>query len=224
MKTAQIMGVVCSILLGASVYATEYVEKTFPTGNIKTVVLDHIAGNVEFVAGAPEVISIQSAQRSGSVACVTTADVIGTAYQIITKPVGTVGGQCQMNLKITVPKSMAIDARVAAGTVDLRNLVGKLDLNLGDGAVTGTVDLKAAKIVVASGSITLKWLSPPRKGSLDFQVARGDVVLRFPQGSAVNADIAPAGAAAFTSQVPIDVAAPFKVSGAVGAGNIAIRH
>lgn len=220
MKTAQIIAVLCGFILGTVANAAEYTEKTFPTGKIRTVILNHTAGDVEFVAGAPGVMSIQSAPMPGFAACPLTGEAIDNTYKITTTP----AAQCQLHLKITVPKAMAIEAKVAVGTVDLRNLAGKLDLNLGDGAVTGMVDLKAAKIIVANGPVMLTWLSQPKKGNLDFRVARGDVLLRFPQGSAVNTDIAPRGTAAFTSQVPIDAAAPFKISGTVGTGNIAIRH
>lgn len=221
MKTAQIIAVLCGFILGTVAYAAEYTEKTFPTGKIRTVVLNHTAGDVEFVAGAPGVMSIQSAPMPGIAACPLTGEAIDNTYQITTRPIA---GQCQLHLKITVPKTMAIDAKVAVGAVDLRNLAGKLDLNLGDGAVMGTVELKSAKVIVANGPVMLTWLSQPKKGSLDFRVARGDVLLRFPRGTAVNTDIAPTGTAAFTSQVPIDASAPFKISGTVGTGNIAIRH
>lgn len=220
MKTVRVIAVVCGVILGTAVGAAEFTEKTFPTGKIRTVAINHTAGDVEIVAGAPGVMSIQSAPMPGFAACQLSGEAIDSTYQLTTTP----AAQCQLHLKITVPKTMAIDAKVAVGAVDLRNLEGKLNLNLGEGAVSGMVDLKAAKIIVANGPVMLTWLSQPKKGSLDFRVARGDVLLKFPQGSAVDTNITPKGTAGFTSQVPIDAAAPFKISGTVGTGNIAIRH
>lgn len=63
MKTIPIAVALCGCLLGASAQGLEITEKTFSASGIRSVVVEHAAGDVEIVAGAPNVMSVQTAQR-----------------------------------------------------------------------------------------------------------------------------------------------------------------
>lgn len=222
MKTAQVVLVLWGCLLGMVASAAMVQEKTFPTSGIRTVMVEHAAGDVEIIAGAPEVMSVQVAQLPGNAVCATSTEKVGSTFEIRTRAVGAVPGKCSVDLRLTIPKTMAIEATIGAGNVDLRNIAGKLTLSLGVGSITGNVDLKTAKITLGDGPLALSWNSMPARGDLDLKVARGDVTLSFPKGSAISTTLTPTPAP-ISSQVSIDANAPFKVTGTVGAGSIAFR-
>ena len=125
---------------------------------------------------------------------------------------------CRVDYALRVPSQVAVVVEVRDGDVELAEVEGEVQVDVGLGKVRG-VGLRSPKIDVRTegGSIDLRFATTPR--SVIANAAAGDVTLRVPAG-AYRCDFAPA---AGEPEVRCDPKASATIAASTGVGKLQIR-
>lgn len=129
---------------------------------------------------------------------------------------------CRVDHVLQVPPHVSVVVQLRDGDVELGDLEGDVEVDVGLGKITGG-GLRSANIDVRTegGGIDLSFAAAPRR--LVANAAAGDVSLRVPAGK-YRCDLAPVvEAAARAFGVTCDPAAPGTIAASTGVGKLRIR-
>ena len=125
---------------------------------------------------------------------------------------------CRVDHELRVPPGVAVVVRLRDGDVELRDVAGDVQAEVGLGKVTGG-GLRGANFDISTegGGIDLVFVAQPRR--LVANASAGDVSLRVP-GGAYNCDLDPK---AGEVTVTCDPRAPHTIAASTGVGRLRVR-
>jgi hypothetical protein len=150
------------------------------SGTITKVVLDGQVGDLVVQAGMPSTVATR--QQWNLLAPTVTQSESGGVLTVTTKCPNVIENNCSVDVTVTLPAKVIVDATAGVGDIATRNLVGAETLR----TYVGDVDvsnLRAPTLGVATstGSITVALPTAPIAATLESQV--GDVNATVPAGA-----------------------------------------
>lgn len=200
---------------------TERIEKAFEVGGAPKLSISNFAGSVTIRpgdGGTVRVVATKKARGTSDLdAIVVQMSGQASGVEITTNhPTRSSITNASVKLEITVPADTMIDLRTGAGSVDVRDVQGALQVEAGAGSIeirgaAGPVDLTAG-----AGSIDYEG-SPA--GECIFHAGVGSIVLRLPADANLKVDLT-AGLGGAHSELPVSgTVTPRSVHGTIGTGS-----
>ncbi|MGH3568430.1 MAG: DUF4097 family beta strand repeat-containing protein [Pseudonocardia sp.] len=159
---------------------TETSTETYPA--VSRLAVDSDAGNIEILPGSDDASEVTSVLRwSGDARPEVTQTVEGDTLRVTSRCPRLNGEQCSTDFTVTLPATAAVEASVAAGGVEVRDLRGTQRLSSAAGSVSAT-GLRATDVRVEAkaGSIDLEFADAPQ--TVDAQSKAGNVRIALPSG------------------------------------------
>lgn len=166
-------------------------------------------------------ITVTYIRREGGPRCDPQFITAGDTFRIITH---AKGDECAVDLQITMPRRFALRAGIAAGTLSLHQLEGRLRLEVGAGAVSGVIGSAQTEVELATGRVDLEWDRLPNPGSVMFEAAAGAVNLTLPRGSVADVVLRRTPVVNASIKVTQQPGATFKIGGRMGFGTFSVRE
>lgn len=222
MKTISIRSAVLGALLawsGAVVAADDEAPQSFPAAGVHTVRIEQREGLVQ-VTGLDNVdtITLAVVNHKGGPKCQTDVDPNRSGVLVVKARHGLLRGlQCDVDVEVTMPAQLALDADVGASTIRLAALRGNVRVRAGTGRIEGSVATTDADFRIGTGKAAVAWTEPPTRGKVAFAVTTGRMELTFPKVTVARVAVRQ-GVGRFENQLRTDPQGAFVIEGKLGVG------
>lgn len=197
----------------------ERIEQTFEVGNAPRLEIDNFAGAITIRQGPDGVVQVIATKKSNSRSRLDRIQVTMSEQGdgvLIRSRMTPMGGNASVDLEVTAPADSRLAVATGAGTVDVRNITGPIDVKSG----AGQVDLRGARgpVGVDLGAGQILYEGAP-SGACRFNTGAGEVSLRLPADLNMEVDVS-TGMGAVTVDFAVDgVVRPREVKGTIGEGS-----
>ncbi|MBI4239192.1 MAG: hypothetical protein HY696_12365 [Deltaproteobacteria bacterium] len=222
MKTIWIRSFIVIVLMFSALSAWgEEVDtgRSFPASGVHTVRIAQREGLVQ-VTGLQHVdtITINVVNHKGGAKCLTDVDANRSGVFVVQARHGLLRGlQCDVDIEVTMPDTVALDADVGASTIRLAALRGNVRVKASTGRIEGTLATSDAELQVGTGKVDVVWTEAPTRGRVAFSVATGRMDLAFPKETVAKMAVRH-GVGRFENQLRTDPQAAFVIEGKLGVG------
>ena len=204
-----------------SVERTERIEKTFAVGSAPKLTISNSAGSVTIRpgdGGTVRVVATKKARGTSNLnAIVVQMSGQASGVEITTShPTLSSMSDASIKLEITAPADSTIDLRTGAGSIDVRDVLGALQVEAGAGSIE--IRGAAGPVSVTAGAGSIDYEGDPA-GECIFDAGVGSIVLRVPADASLAVDLS-AGLGGAHCDLPVSgTVARRSVHGTIGTGS-----
>jgi DUF4097 and DUF4098 domain-containing protein YvlB len=197
----------------------ERTVQTFEVGQAPTLDITNFAGSVTVRSGESGVVDVVAVKRASSRSKLDRIQVTMTQQgdHVLIRAKTTPGiGNASVALEITAPADASLDLDTGAGTVDVRDITGRIDVHTG----AGEIDVRGAQgnVQISAGAGNVTYEGAPA-GACRFQTGAGNILLRLPADPDVVVDLG-TGIGTVSASYPVDGRVSMReVRGTIGDGS-----
>ena len=212
----------------------------FSLSDLAGLSIDLHAGDLEIRGTDTDRIEVDiRRQRVGDRCQVKVVEDGGTLrIEAVLRP-GIGGNRCEVDVDVSAPAALPVEADVGAGDIRLRDAGSSLDLETGAGDIRGTassprlevstgvgdIDLRQLMAAIAAstgtGTVSLSFDVAP-DGAVDASTGLGDVRIRLPEATPVDATTS-TGLGSVRQELPQQDGASTVVRASTGLGDVVLR-
>lgn len=200
-------------------------EQEFSTAGIQSVRIAIKEGLVQ-LNGLQQIdtITVATDKRRGDEKCAATINPkVGNTFEVKTDHGLLKGRSCDIDITVTIPANLRVDADIGAGTLVVGGLRGDLNLSTGSGEIRGSVASTNVRTSVGTGKSLLTWQERPTTGAIAADVGTGNATFEFPKETAARVDIK-SGLGKVRNQIITNPAASLAISGKVSIGSVDLKY
>jgi hypothetical protein len=200
---------------------TERIEKTFEVGSAPKLTISNFAGSVTIRpgdGGTVRVVATKKAKGTGDLdAIVVQMGGQASGVEITTShPTLPSISDASVDVEITVPADTMIDLRTGAGSIDVHDVQGALQVEAGAGSIE--IRGAAGAVSVTTGAGSIDYEGNPAGGCI-FHAGVGGIMLRLPADANLTVDLS-AGLGGAHSELPVSGTVTMRlVRGTIGTGS-----
>ncbi|MBI2344269.1 MAG: hypothetical protein HYV02_08070 [Deltaproteobacteria bacterium] len=198
-------------------------DHTVPQAGVTTVWIKHEEGTVRIEGMETETIHVRAEKVKGGLSCLTKVRTEGDTVLVKTAHALFSGLSCEVDLVVTMPRTLAVRADSGASRVQLAHLRGPLHINMGAGHVRGTIDSEDTHIKLGAGHVDLVWGHVPQRGILAIKAGAGVVTLTFPRGTTIRPDLVQ-GFGRIINALQTSSTSGFLLQAKVGFGSVTLQY
>ncbi len=165
------------------------IEETFEVGDAPRLEITNFAGSITIHSGEGDRVRVVATKKASSRSRLDRIAVDmsarGSSVVIRTRKSFTTGN-ASVDLEITAPAGSWVSVDTGAGTVDVRGVVGQLDIRSGAGQVEVRDAQGPVRVDLGAGQIIYQGVP---SGDCRFQTGVGEIVLRLPESPDVRIDV-----------------------------------
>ncbi len=222
LKSTIAMLAVSVCIFSGSVQA-ETTNLDFKAEGINVLNIKHNQGRISITGSDGDTIKISIDKVKGGSSCQTNVVPKGVELNVETEHSIFSSFTCEVDLEISVPKNVALNADVGASTLHINDILGNIKINVGAGQIEGKIGAKETSIKLGAGQVNLVWVRPITNGSIDLSVGSGVVNMLFPKESVIN-PVVMRGFGNITNELKVDRQSAFKINANVGFGTVSLKY